>query len=258
MGVDDLQRWDTIELLPKGSYAVLKINRESKRNAMNRSARRGMLQALEHVRGKFRVVVLTGTGTTFCAGIDLKERGEDVARDIHTASQEWADVNVAIRQHSSVFVAAVNGTALGGGVTLVNVCDLAIAANSAEFGMPEIGFATYPGLAGPSTQLSLGRKRVSWMMLTGRRISAAVAAEWGLINECVPASDLMSTAEGLAERIANFDAIALAACKQALDMIPAAITDWRQAFHYGEQLNSTIRLRRANANPFQTALPPKT
>ena len=116
MGDDVFRPSDEIELTGKGDYAVLRITREAKRNAMNRSARDGMQAAFEHAKDRFRVIVLTGTGRSFCAGIDLKERGEDVERGIHSASQEWAEVNVAIRQHPSVFIAAVNGTALGGGL----------------------------------------------------------------------------------------------------------------------------------------------
>jgi len=255
MGAESVQVWDAIELTSKSSYAILRINREAKRNAMNRSARQGMLRALDSARNRFPVVVVTGFGASFCAGIDLKERGEDVAKGIHSASQEWADVNLAIRQHPAIFIAAVNGLALGGGATLINVCDLAIAADTAEVGMPEIGFCTYPGLSGPSTQLSLSRKRAAWMILTADKIKASVALEWGLINQCVPALKLMSTAEALAERVAKFDPIALAACKQALDRIPATITDWRQAFEYGELVNSRIRLHKGEVNPFKVALP---
>jgi enoyl-CoA hydratase/carnithine racemase len=255
MSGENIQSFGDIRLEGRGAYAVLTIEREAKRNAMNRSAREGMLHALEQARDRYSVVVLTGAGNVFCAGIDLKERARDVEQGIHTASQEWKEVNVAIRSHPAVFIAAVNGIALGGGATLINVCDLAIAADTAEIGMPEMTFATYPGLAGPSTQLSLGRKRVAWMVLTAERISAVVAERWGLVNQCVPASDLMMTAEALASRIAKFEPLALSGAKSALDQIPATITDWRQAFDFGEMVNATIRSKTGRSNPFATALP---
>ena len=251
------QASDEIRLTDKGAYAILTIDREAKRNAMNRSARNGMLRAMEHAREKYAAIVLTGVGKSFCAGVDLKERAQDVEQGIQGASQEWADVNIAIRQHPSIFIAAVNGLALGGGATLINVCDLAVAAQSVEIGMPEMTFATYPGLAGPSTQLSLSRKRVAWMMLTAKRISAETAASWGLLNQCVPDAELLSTAEALAAHVAAFEPVALALSKQALDRIPAAITDWRQAFGYGELVNAAIRQRTGQSNPFKTAIPPR-
>jgi enoyl-CoA hydratase/carnithine racemase len=235
--------WGAIELTAESSYAIIRIARESKRNAMDRSARKAMLCALEYAQHKFPVIVLTGNGSAFCAGIDLKERDADISAGIHTPTEEWAAVNVAIRQHPSIFIAAVNGTALGGGGTLINVCDLAIAVDTAEIGLPEITFGAYPGLAGPSLQLTINRKRAAWMMLTGNRISAKTALEWGLINEIVPPDKLMSRAESLATHISKFDKYALGACKQSLDAIPSTITDWRQAFQYGTLLNASIRLR---------------
>jgi enoyl-CoA hydratase/carnithine racemase len=247
--------WGDIVLTGKGAYAILTINREAKRNAMNREGRRNMMIALEHVKNRYPVVILTGVGSTFCAGVDLKERADDVARGDMSASDEWVNVNIAIREHPSVFIAAVNGIALGGGATLINVCDLAVAADTVEIGMPEMGFSTYPAMAGPSTQLSLSRKRVSWMVLTAQRISAATALDWGLVNCCVPPGELMATAEDIAGKVAKLNPHALAVAKQALDTIPAVITDWRQGFNYGALANARIQQRNAGENPLKDALP---
>jgi enoyl-CoA hydratase/carnithine racemase len=131
-------------------HAIIRIERHAKRNAMNRAARAGLQAALRQVEGRFRAVVLTGEATSFCAGIDLTEFRAERAQLIETAVREWQDCTVAIRRHPAVFVAAVNGVALGGGATLINVCDLAVAADTAEIGTPEMSFATFPGLAGPS------------------------------------------------------------------------------------------------------------
>ncbi len=225
----------------RSDYALLTLNRPHQRNAMNRQARTEMLEALDRLRDGPRVVVITGAGTTYCAGIDLKENVADRECGITTANREWAECNVAIRRHPAVMIAAVNGFALGGGLTLINVCDLALAAESAQIGMPEIGFATYPGLSGPSTQLSLMRKRAAWLILTGNRIDARTAEAWGVVNRCVPDAELMGAADQLARQVAKYDAVALAACKRALDTIPAAITDWRQAFDFGDATNALVR-----------------
>jgi enoyl-CoA hydratase/carnithine racemase len=227
----------------RGDYAIITINREDKRNAMNRVCRDGLKQAFANVAGRCKVVILTGTGRSFCAGIDLTERVSDEAEGRDSAIEEWIDVNVAIREHPAIFIAAVNGLALGGGATLVNVCDLAIASDAAQIGMPELGFATYPGLAAPSTQLTITRKRAAWMIFTTDRIGGTQAAEWGLVNMCVPAERLMEEAVALAERVAQFDAVALTGSKIAIDRIPAAITDWRQGFSYGQFTNAWIRSR---------------
>lgn len=232
---------DLVKIERRGAVAVLTLNRPDKRNAMNRAARNALREALDVLKDGARAVVVTGAGEAFCAGMDLKETAQDQAAGVMTANAEWRDVNVAIRQHPAVFIAAVNGFALGGGMTLINVCDLAIASEKALLGMPEISFATYPGLAGPSTQLSLSRKRAAWMILTGNRIDGRTAEEWGLVNRCVPHEDLLGAATDVAERVAQFDPVALAACKRAIDVIPASVTDWRMAFDYGDLTNAAIR-----------------
>jgi enoyl-CoA hydratase/carnithine racemase len=225
----------------KEGYAVLRFNRPEKRNAMNIATRVAILEALEKLKGRFGVIVVTGTDISFCAGLDLKEenalRAAGIASDPATS---WQAVNVAIRNHPAVFIAAVNGIALGGGVTLINVCDLAIASERALMGMPEMGFATYPGLAGPSTQYSLTRKRHAWLMFTTERIDGATAAEWGLVNKVVPHDELMIEAEAIAAKIGQFDQTALAISKAAMDKIPVEI-DWEGAFNFGVAQIDRIR-----------------
>jgi enoyl-CoA hydratase/carnithine racemase len=230
----------------KGAYATLRMNRPDKRNAMNVAIRVAMLEALERLKGRVGAIVITGTEGSFCAGLDLKE--ESALRAAGTASDpatSWQAVNVAIRAHPAVFIAAVNGIALGGGVTLINVCDLAIASERAQMGMPEMGFATYPGLAGPSTQYSLTRKRHAWLMFTTDRIDGATAAEWGLVNKVVPHDSLLVEAEAVAAKIGQFDQTALAVSKAAMDRIPVEI-DWNGAFDFGVGQIERIR-RESNA-----------
>jgi len=232
----------------KENYAVLRINRPEKRNAMSKAARTQMLAALKDLEGRFGAVVITGTDISFCAGMDLKEASADRAAGVEPdAKTSWNAVNEALRAHPSIFIAAVNGIALGGGVTLINICDLAIASDKASMGMPEMGFATYPGLAGPSTQYSVPRKHVAWMMFTTDRIDGETAMRWGLVNKVVPHDQLMAEAEAVAAKIGQFDKTALAVSKKAMDEIPVAI-DWAQAFEYGVQKNREIGEKTSAAN----------
>ncbi len=227
-------------------WAEIRIDREEKRNAMNRASRQGLLRAVEALSGKAKAIVITGTGGSFCAGMDLKEREQDRASGIEGAGEEWIKVNLAIRAHPAIFIAAVNGLALGGGATLINVCDLAIASTKASIGCPEMGFATYPGMAGPAIQLSgITRKQAAWLVLTTSRIDGATALQWGMVNECVAPEELMARARALAEKLAQFDAAALAESKKALDRIPAFITNWRDAMDHGQMVNQTIRAKTA-------------
>jgi enoyl-CoA hydratase/carnithine racemase len=223
-------------------WAELRIDREAKRNSMNRESRRGLLKAFEELRGVAKAIVITGTGGSFCAGMDLKEREQDRVAGIEGAGEEWIAVNMAIRAHPSIFIAAVNGIALGGGSTLINVCDLAVASTKASIGCPEMGFSTYPGMAGPAAQLSgITRKQAAWLVLTTNRIDGATAERWGMVNECVEPERLLSRAGEIAAQVAQFDGVALAESKKALDRIPAFITDWQEAMDHGQMVNLTIR-----------------
>jgi enoyl-CoA hydratase/carnithine racemase len=223
-------------------WAQIQINREAQRNAMNRATRQGLLRTFDDLKGQAKAVVITGTGVAFCARIDLKEREADRKAGIDGAGDEWTAVNMAIKAHPAIFIAAVNGLALGGGATMINCCDLAIASTTASIGCPEMGFSTYPGMAGPAIQLSgITRKQAAWLVLTTNRIDGATAERWGMVNRCVEPEELLPTAQALAQKVAQFDAVALAEGKKALDRIPAFITDWREAMDHGQMVNLTIR-----------------
>lgn len=225
-------------------WAELRINREEKRNAMNRATRRSLLRAYAELESSAKAILITGTGNSFCAGIDLKELEQDHAQQITGGGEEWIQVNLAIRSHPAIFIAAVNGLALGGGATLISACDLAVASMDASIGCPEMGFATYPGMAGPAIQLSgITRKQAAWLVLTTNRIDGATAERWGMVNACVPPDNLLPFARQLAQKIAGFDAVALAESKKALDCIPMQINNWPAAMNYGQMVNHTIRTK---------------
>ncbi len=234
----------TIDVTTHDGWAEIRLDREGKRNAVDRATRQALLDAFAALKGKAKSIVLTGTGAAFCAGMDLKEREQDRVAGIEGAGEHWIAVNMAIRAHPAVFIAAVNGLALGGGATLINVCDLAIASTRASIGCPEMGFATYPGMAGPAIQLSgVTRKQAAWLVLTTNRIDGETAARWGMVNECVAPEALLPRARELAQQVARFDAAALEESKRALDRIPAEITDWQAAMDHGQWVNATIRER---------------
>jgi enoyl-CoA hydratase/carnithine racemase len=238
---------DLVLLEDRGGYAVITLNRSDKRNAMSTAAQSRLQQVLRECVGRYPAIVLTGAGPAFCSGIDLKERRERLERgeapepEYSRQGHSWIETIEAIRKHPAVFIAAVNGYALGGGVSLINVCDLAIAAEEAEIGMPEITFASYPTVAGPTTQLRILRKHASWMILTGQRIDGATAARWGLVNRAVPRAQLMQEAEALAERIAAYNPVTLDWSKKALDDIPSQVSDWTAALEYGRTVTSVIQ-----------------
>ncbi|CAM3583758.1 Enoyl-CoA hydratase [Bordetella sputigena] len=237
----------TVIVEHREGWALIRIAREARRNALDRRTRIALLRAFDSLQGQARCIVLTGTGGSFCAGLDLKERaGELAAGQRDTSGDEWIAVNMAIRRHPAVFIAAVNGMALGGGMTLVNSCDLALASEDAWLGCPELASSAYAGAAGPTGMLSWPRKRVAWMLLTAERIDAHTAERWGVVNEVVAADRLLARAGELATRIAGFDVVALEETKKSLDHVPAQVSDWEGAMRYGQTVNATIRARREN------------
>ena len=190
-----------------GDWALMTINRPEKRNAINPAAQRRFREALDEVYDK-RVVVLTGVGPSFCAGVDLKEGDLRVGPGTRSASREaggWSGCNEDLRLHPAVFIAAVNGFALGGGSTLIHNCELAIAAESASLGTPEVGFGAWPGLAGPALIKRVQPKHAAELIFLAKRIDAATAYRMGIVNEVVPDAQLLPRAFELAEHIAQFD-----------------------------------------------------
>lgn len=227
-------------------YAVITFNRPEKLNALSSPMVAELQEKIELCRGRHSVVVITANGKAFSAGVDLKERNEWVRKGAKirgdSVRNKWYDtIGTIIRNHPAIFIVAVNGLCLGGGVTLINICELAIAAEDAEIGIPQITFGIYPGVAGASTQTRVLKKHAAWPILTGQRISAQRAVEIGMINMAVPGDRLLDEAKALAAHIAQFNPVSLDWCKKALDQIPSHISDWSVALEYGRTVTSIIQ-----------------
>jgi enoyl-CoA hydratase/carnithine racemase len=229
-----------ITLQEADRVAVIELNRPAKRNAVNREMRRAIISALHRIRGKQHVCIITGLGGSFCAGVDLKEYEEDLKSGFVEIESEWSTVLLEIRKHPAIFVAAVEGYALGGGLTLIGICDLALASRTAQIGMPEMRYGMYPTMAGPAAHLTLPRKVAAWMILTAQLIDGETAERWNLVNRSTAPADLMREVHLLAQRLAALDPIALAETKKTFDVIPHQISGWAQAFDYAEGVNAQI------------------
>jgi enoyl-CoA hydratase/carnithine racemase len=194
----------------RGRWAILTINRPEKRNAMSSDAIKRLREAFGQVQDK-QVVVLTGVGPAFCAGMDLKEQAALLGRSPGSSQQvpEWTTVQSEIRSHPALFIAAVNGYALGGGSTLIHSCDLAIAAESAQIGAPEMGFGGFPSQAGPSAVKRLAPKHAAELIFLARRVSAQDAYRMAIVNKVVPDDQLLAEATEWAEQLAAFNPVAI-------------------------------------------------
>ncbi len=194
------------------------INRPAAMNALNPQAHREIAAALDafSAAADLRVAVLTGAGDrAFCVGSDLKARAAANADD-HPESG-FAGLTHRFDLLKPV-IAAVNGLAIGGGVEIVAACDLAIAADHAEFALPEprVGLAALGGGGLQRLARNMPLKHAMDLVLTGRRISATDAKQMGLINEVVPRADLKARAREIAEMIVEGAPLSIEASKQVM------------------------------------------
>ena len=206
-----------------GHVLVVTLNRPQARNAVDADLAGRLADALEQADADpgIRCVVLTGVGEkAFCAGADLKALGRGET-PVPAGREHYGFAGFVRHPISTPVVAAVNGPALGGGTELVLASDVAIAADTATFGLPEISRGIFAA-AGGVLRLPehLPRKVAMKLVLTGEAMSAEDALRWGLVNDVVPAAELLPAALALAERIAANAPLAVQASKRlALGMV---------------------------------------
>jgi len=190
----------------EGGAARLTIDREAARNALSPPVVQGLLDGLTKADAdpQVRVVVLTGAGSrVFCAGGDLGGMTGDGFLAGHDGRRGYGVLLQKFQQITKPTVARVNGHALAGGLGLVLACDLAVATDAAGFGTPEIDRGLFPMMLMALLQRHLGRKRTLELVLTGERLSAQKALEWGLVNKVVPPAELDSATAALAGLLAG-------------------------------------------------------
>ena len=205
----------------KGRIAYITINRPERLNALHAPANSEMLAAFAEFRDDAEawIAILTGTGErAFSAGADL----HDTAERIRVSDRpEMAAVRAPFAGITSDFecwkpiIAAVNGYAVGGGLEVAMSCDIIVAADHAEFGLPEPRWGLVAGAGGPHRlPRHIPHKIAMGMMLTGNRIKAPEAYRLGLVNEVVPLPDLIPTAERWAGEILKCAPLSVRASKQ--------------------------------------------
>ncbi|GAB3569103.1 enoyl-CoA hydratase-related protein [Amycolatopsis endophytica] len=250
-----------ISLDRDGAVAVISFDRPEKLNSLTLAMYEELGEAFAEVRDddSLAVAILTGSGDrAFCVGADLTESIPALAEGRFDIS-EW---DAAHQKHTTLFkpvIAAVNGLCLGGGFEIMLSTDLRIAADSAEFGLPESGVGVVPA-GGTLTRLTRQIPYV-WameLMLQGDRIPAAQALRYGLLNEVVPAAQLLDTALERAHRLVTRSGTALATIKEAVLRLGDLPQD--QAFHsearYGQKAFTSPDAREG-LNAFAERRPPE-
>jgi crotonobetainyl-CoA hydratase len=163
-----------------------------------------------------RVAIITGTGRFFSAGWDLNAANEGEAIDADHGPGGFAGLTELFSLDKPV-IAAVNGLAMGGGFELALAADLIVASEAAEFALPEVRLGMIADSGGVlRLPRRLPRAIAAEMLMTGRRMDAAEAARWGLVNQVAPADQLLRVADALARQMVQAAPLALAAVKQVL------------------------------------------
>jgi len=201
----------------EGALAVVTLNRPARRNALSLELMLELIECLDGIGRdeEIRVVILAASGTVFSSGHDLTEMVGRTVKDYRRLFDVCAELMTKVQAIPQPVIAEVQGVATAAGCQLVAACDLVIAGEHAAFATPgvRIGlFCTTPMVA---LSRAIGRKRALQMLLTGEMVDAVTAADWGLVNRVVAASQLGGETRKLAARIAEASPFTVGLGKQA-------------------------------------------
>jgi methylglutaconyl-CoA hydratase len=228
----------TLQLGIDGTLATITLNRPEKRNAISFQLVEELLRALDEIeQSAAHVVILTGAGKAFCAGMDLDELkallGKTHAENLQDSAR-MARIFRRLYEFPRPTIAAVNGAAIAGGTGLATMCDLTLAVPDAKFGYTEVRIGFVPAIVSSILVWQVGHKIARDLLLTGRLFDAAEAHRLGLVNEVVAPERLMERARELAAQLLENSPSSVRATKQLIngfiarqldDQIAAAIED---------------------------------
>ncbi|MDH3797075.1 MAG: enoyl-CoA hydratase/isomerase family protein [Desulfobacterales bacterium] len=215
-----MSAFETLIYEKEGTLALVTLNRPRVLNAFNIQMRDDLFEVLTAIRDddEVRVALLKGAGEkAFCVGADLSEfltaPSPVAARQIRFDRDVWG----LLLNIPQPLIAVLHGYVLGSGIEMALCCDLRIASDDAQFGLPEVELGIIPAAGGTQTlPRAVGRACALEMLLTGRRINAQEALQRKLVNRVVPADRLLETARGMAEKIAARDPDIIKGIKKAV------------------------------------------
>lgn len=220
--------YKTIAVESHDGVCLLTMNRPEVLNALSGEVICELNEALAQLERNqdIRVVILTGAGKAFVAGADIAYMERLSAEQARIFACDTDAVYEKIRRSSKIFIAAVNGFALGGGCELALACDLCLASERAKFGLPEVGLGILPG-GGGTQRLSLrvGEQKAKEMILTGQQIKADEALRIGLILQVTSSDSLLDEAYALARRILKNAPLAVSYAKACIQRVQAPVLD---------------------------------
>lgn len=232
--------------------AVLTLNRPARLNALSLELRQALFETFAALEAddQTRVVILTGAGRAFSAGLDLEELGSGAA--IHGRKQPWADTGAAVRSFSGPVIGAINGAAVTGGFEIALACDMLIASSNARFADTHgrVGLLAGWGLSQRLSRM-IGLARAKELSLTGNFLDAATAERWGLVNRVVAPEALLPACRELASAMLGVAPQFLPRYKRVIDegyhmnLADAMAFEARESRAWNEQVSAaSIEARR--------------
>ncbi|WP_445492810.1 enoyl-CoA hydratase/isomerase family protein [Rhodopseudomonas sp. RCAM05734] len=225
---DGVTSGDSVLLDKRGQALWITINRPDKRNAMNGEVIAGIARGYRaaHDDAEVRVIVLTGAGDkAFCAGADLQNTGAAFAADFSKPNADFADLLRLSQASTKPAIARVNGTCMAGGMGLLCMTDLAVAAEQAVFGLPEVKVGVFPMQVLSLLHSTAPRRLINEWCITGEPFDARAAQAAGLLNHVVPVAELDAKIDWLIARIVDKSPTAIRRGKYAMRAIASMSFD---------------------------------
>lgn len=213
----ELPPFDALQVREKGRLLHVTLNRPAKRNAISSQMTADLERLVEWLaanNSRVGVVILSGSGESFCAGDDVTDLHLDDAEACRSLSLRRGELYERITCLPQIFIAAINGITFGGGFVAACACDLRFASHEATFALPEVQLGWPPNYGIGIVESVIGRGHALRLSLTGKTLSARQAEQIGIVHEVVASSRLESTVRREAERISKLPPTAVAATKQ--------------------------------------------
>jgi methylglutaconyl-CoA hydratase len=235
--------FETLILEIDDRLAVITLNRPEKRNAISFQLVDDLISALDEIeRSNAQVVVLSGAGKAFCAGMDLDElkslTGKTHQENVEDSAR-MAKLFRRIYEFPKPTIAAVNGAAIAGGTGLATMCDFTLAVPEAKFGYTEVRIGFVPAIVSSILVWQVGHKIARDLLLSGRLFDATEAHRLGLVNEIVASENLMARARELAAQLTENSPSSMTATKRLINGFISAELDQQIA----EAIEDNARIR---------------
>lgn len=228
-----------------GGVTRITLNRPDKRNALDDEILIELRDAIQRAAldDSARVVLLTGAGKDFCSGADLaalRRISEATVMENVADARNFSELFIGMRRHPRPIIAAVRGRALAGGCGLATACDIILAAESSQFGYPEVNIGFIPAMVMAVLRRSVSEKRAFELITRGEVIAAQTALEMGLINRVFADDEFETAVEEYAVQMAAKSASAVSLAKNLLYHMDAMT--FEAAIEAGVQLNAITRM----------------